>query len=321
MSTAGGTTIRRKPLGRRVIEHRYVYILVLPAVAWMILFNYVPMFGLSIAFNEYDVFSGLRGFFVGPWVGFRNFVDAFSDEFFWDAFTNTFILSGLKILVGYPLPIVLALLLNEVRSRRYKKFVQTATFIPYLVSWAFVASFLYTLLSPSSGALNKILLSLRLVREPVFFMGNPEIYRWVVVFSSIWKTIGWSTVIYISSMATIDPGLYEAATIDGASRFQRVIHVTLPGIAPTMVMLLILNISYIVGAGITGGSFEQMFLLNNTLVLEVGEILDTYVYRIGLGLGRYSYATAVGLARSVLAVVLLTVSNQLSKKLVGHSIF
>lgn len=294
-------------------KQRYLMIMVIPVVVWMLIFNYKPMYGIIIAFQQYDVFLG---FSKSPWIGLDNFKEVFTDAYFLHSLVNTLKISILKLLLGFPLPIIFAILLNEITQIRFKKLVQTVSYLPYFISWAFVVSFMYTLFSPSSGVVNSVLMQLHIIHEPIFFMGEPKPYLWLVVGSEVWKNMGWNSIIYIAAITSIDIQMYEASIIDGANRFQRIWHITLPAIKPTVVILLIFSIS-----GLIGQNFEQLFLMNSALTQEVGEIIDTYTYRLGMGLGRFSYATAVGLFKSVTSAVLLLTANFAARRLTDDSLF
>lgn len=288
-------------------------LLVLPAVVWMIVFNYIPMYGITMAFQEFDPFLGLG---QSPWTGFANFEELFNDPFFWTAVWNTLKISVLKLIFGFPIPIVFALLINELRGNRLKKTVQTITYLPYFISWVFVVAFMYTLLAPETGVLNAIAKALGLGDGNRFFMGEADSFVWIAVASDVWKNFGWNSVIFIAAIAGVDQQLHEAATVDGAGRFRRMWSITLPAIKPTIIVLLILNLSYLVTQ-----NFDQMYLMMNPMTQESGEIVNTYAYRMGVVLGRFSYGTAVGLFQAVVSVVLLVVSNRVSRKMSGESLF
>jgi len=295
-------------------------ILVLPAVVWMFVFNYIPMLGLIIAFKEYNPFLGpLEGFLAGPWVGFRYFIEAFSDRFFLYALRNTIFYSILILVAGFPTPIIFAILLNELSNVKFKKFVQTVSYLPHFISWVFVIGFFHIAFAVDDGLVNELLLSLNLVDSPIAFLATPNHIPALVVLSQVWKSFGWNSIIYIAAITSIDPTLYEAATVDGAKRFARIWYITLPSIKPTIIILLIFNIGGLISANF--GLFEQMYLLTNPIIQDVTEIVDTYTLRMGIGLFRFSYATAVGLFRSVVAVLLLVSANFLSRRLTGESLF
>jgi putative aldouronate transport system permease protein len=295
-------------------------ILVLPVALWMLIFNYLPMLGLVISFKEYNPFLGpLKGFIESPWVGMDNFVEAFSDKYFLYSLWNTVMYSVLNLVIGFPFPIVFAILLNEIINTRYKKFVQTVSYLPHFISWVFVTGFIYIIFSVDNGLVNGLLLKFHIINEAVPFLATPQVVPPLVILSQVWKTFGWNSIIYIAAITNIDPTMYEAATVDGAKRFARIWYITLPSIKPTIVILLIFSIGGLISANF--GLFEQMYLLSNSMIQDATEIVDTYTYKMGIVLSRYSYATAVGLFRSVAAVILLAGANFTSKKMTGESLY
>jgi putative aldouronate transport system permease protein len=315
----------RPPLGSRsvlntIARQKYLLILVIPAVIWMIIFNYVPMLGLVISFKEYNPFLGpLKGFTQSPWVGLQQFQEAFTDRYFLHALWNTILYSLLKLLFGFPAPIIFAILLNEVQKLSFKKFVQTVSYLPHFISWVFVSGFLYEVLAVDSGVVNKILLQLRIVQKPLLFLASEKYVPSLVVVSHVWKSFGWESIIYIAAITGIDLTLYEAAAVDGANRWTRIWHITLPCIKSTIVVLLIFTVAGLISANFE--FFEQMYLLSNSIIRDATEIIDTYTYRMGIQLTRYSYAAAVGMFRSVAAVILLVIANAASRRLTGQSLY
>lgn len=301
-------------------EQRYLMMLVLPVALWMLIFNYIPMLGLVISFKEYNPFLGpLEGFINSPWVGMANFAEAFSDKYFISSLWNTIFYSVLNLAVGFPVPIIFAILLNELTSVRFKKFIQTVSYLPHFISWVFVIGFVYVMFAVDNGLVNSLLMKFNLVEKPIAFLATPDYIPSIIVVTQVWKSFGWNSIIYIAAITNIDPTLYEAATVDGARRFHRIWYITLPSIKPTIVILLIFSIGGLISANF--GLFEQMYLLSNSMIQDATEIVDTYTYKMGIVLSRYSYATAVGLFRSVAAVILLTGANFTSKKLTGESLF
>jgi putative aldouronate transport system permease protein len=295
-------------------------ILVLPVVLWMIIFNYIPMLGLSISFQEYNPYLGpIKGFIESPWVGLANFVEAFSDKYFIASLINTIVYSLLNLAVGFPFPILFAILLNEIYRTKFKKLVQTVSYLPHFISWVFVIAFINLLLAVDNGPVNGVLLALNLIKEPVPFLATPRYVPALIVLSHLWKSFGWNSIIYIAAITNIDQGMYEAATVDGASRLAKIRYITLPSIKPTIVIMLIFSIGGLISANF--GMFEQLYLLSNSIIQDATEIVDTYTYKMGIIQSRYSYATAVGLFRSVVAVILLTGANFTSKKLTGESLY
>ena len=301
-------------------DQRYLMILVLPVVLWMVIFNYIHMLGLVISFKEYNPFLGpLEAFISSPWVGMANFVEAFTDKYFLYSLWNTIYYSLLNLIVGFPFPIIFALLLNEVMNTRFKKTIQTVSYLPHFISWVFVVGFIYNILAVDNGLINEALMSLNIIKEPVPFLATPRYIPPLIVLTNVWKSFGWNSIIYIAAITNIDPTMYEAATVDGAKRFDRIWYITLPSIKPTIVILLIFSIGGLISSNF--GLFEQMYLLSNSMIQDVTEIVDTYTYKMGIVLSRYSYATAVGLFRSVAAVILLSGANFISKKLTGESLY
>lgn len=300
-------------LGRTIWRQRYLLTLVLPGVVWLAIFWYGPMPGIVIAFKDFN--PGL-GIFGSPWAGLKYFNEIFGDILFWKALRNTFFFSVLGLLVGFPAPIIFALLINElVGARKYKRVIQTVSYLPHFLSWAFVASFLITFFS-DRGTLNPFLLSMGIIKEPYAFMANVPSFIVIILSSSVWKSFGYSSIIYLAAMTSVDQEMYEAALIDGSSRFQQIWYITLPSIKPTIVILLILGIS-----GMVSSNFEQFFLLQNAFVADIAKVLDVYTYEIGFQKARYSYGTAVGLFKSVVSFLLLISANKIAKRVTGESIY
>lgn len=301
---------------RRDLRNEWeLHTMILPGVILLLLFHYKPIYGILIAFNNYRITDA--SLINPPWT-LRHFRAFLSDPRFWNAFRNTMGINILGLIIGFPIPVIFALMLNEVRSSLFRRFTQTVSYLPHFISWVVFGGIIMKLLSPSGGGLvNDVLLRLGAVERPIFFMGEPRYFWLVAVLSRSAKEFGWSAILYLSAMAAIDPDLYEAATIDGAGRFRRMWHVTLPGILGTMVILLILTVSNILNWG-----FEQIWMLQNALNLDRSDTLETFVYRIGIRESmRFSYAAAVGLTKSVVAVVLLVISNSLSKRVSGKGIY
>ncbi len=288
-----------------------IWIISILMLSWLALFAYYPMYGLIIAFKNYQPGDSM---FNSAWVGFKHFKDFFTTPDFPMIMRNTLAISGLNILFGFPAPIILAILLNELRSNKFKKIVQTVSYIPHFISWVVTASLLFTILSVS-GSLNTLLLKLGIIDDAVNFLSRGEYFWTILVSANIWKGIGWSSIIYLSAMAGIDEELYQAGAVDGLSRFGMVWHITLPSIAVTIVLLWILGIGGILSAG-----FEQQLLLGNSQTRDYYEVIDTYVYKYGIQQGRYSFGTAVGLMRSILSVILVFGVNRIAKKTMDISV-
>lgn len=288
----------------------------LPALVLLILFRYIPMFGLQIAFKEF-MFN--KGMLWSPWVGLKHFRDFFTDPYIVGVLVNTMGISLLKVFLMFPVPIILALMLNEVRSAAFKRVTQTISYFPYFISWVVVALMARSWLAASGGLVNDILMRMGILRKPFLFLGEPNAFWWIALVLEIWKNAGWGSIIYLAAISGIDPELYEAADMDGARRIRKMVSITVPSILGTVMILFILNIGYMLSGGLYGSNFEQSYLLSNPLTLPRSEILDTYILRIGVSLGRYSYATAVGLLQGVVSFVLLLAANTGSRRLTGES--
>ncbi|HET6486334.1 MAG TPA: ABC transporter permease subunit, partial [Spirochaetia bacterium] len=287
-------------LGRQLWKYRFFHLLVLPGFLYYVIFHYLPMVGVVIAFTDYRGMGGIHGILTAPWVGFKNFVDLFQSHFFWRLLRNSLILSGLRLFFGFPAPIILALLVNEVRMRKVQRVVQTITYLPHFLSWVVIAG-LVSMLLTSTGPVNAALVSLFHI-EPILFLSDPKYFRGVLVTSGIWQSIGWNSIIYFAAIAGVPQEQYEVAIVEGASRGQRAWYVTLPWMRFVIVILLVLSIGSIIES-----DFEQIFNLYNPAVYEVSDVFDTYVYRRGLQDRDFSYATAVGLFKSVVSFGLVMV--------------
>lgn len=300
-----------KSLIKYIWRKKFMYsILVLPLL-YYIIFEYIPIYGILIAFQNY---APGKPFIGSEWIGFKNFEIIFKSKPFIEALRNTILISFYKIIWGFPFPIMIAFLLNEVHSVGFKRSVQTAIYFPHFVSWVIVGGIIVSMFSINDGLLNQILKIWGM--KPVNIMSNPKYFRSLLVISSMWKEAGMQSIIYLAAIAGVDIQIYEAAIIDGANRWQQIRYVTIPGIASTIAILFILRLGSILSAGM-----EQTLVLLNPLVASVGENIDTFVYKAGLGQGDYSFSTAVGLFKSLVGYVLIIGSNRLSKKISGESIF
>jgi putative aldouronate transport system permease protein len=297
-----------KRAGRQLWKFRFYYLLAAPGILYFIIFHYLPMFGIVIAFKDVSPFGGVQGIIDAPWVGLKHFDRFLNSFFFWDVMENTIAISGLKILFGFPAPIIFALLLNEVMRVRFKRMVQTISYLPHFISWVVVSGLISALIGTSGGVLTEFLNDV--TGRQWSFLTNPEYFRWVLVLSHVWKTIGWSSIIYLAAMSNIDTHLYEAAAIDGANRFQQARYITIPSVAFVIVILFIFEVGHILDAG-----FEQILLLYSPAVYSVSDIIDTYVYREGLLGLKYSFAAAVGLFKAVLSLFLVLGANTLARRL------
>ncbi|WP_090980667.1 sugar ABC transporter permease [Paenibacillus sp. CF384] len=281
--------------------------MVLPALVFLFVFSYIPLYGLLTAFQDYDMF---KGFFASPWVGFKHFRIFFESPEFGEVLSNTIWISVLKLLVCFPAPIVLALMLNEVKNMYFKRIVQTISYLPHFFSWVIVAGFVSSMLAVDNGSLNMALEKLNLIDEPINFLSLPEYFWTILISANVWKEIGFASIVYLAAIAGVDPTLYEAAAMDGASRFKQVFLVTLPSIRPIIIIFMILAVGNILNAG-----FEDILLLAISPTLaEVANVVDTYVYRVGFKNSRYSYATAVGLLKSVINLGLLIAANAIARR-------
>lgn len=293
------------------MRDRYLYLLALPGIIYFIIFKYVPMYGITIAFKD---FSPFIGFAESSWVGMKHFIRLFTGSDFLMLLRNTLGISFLNLLFFFPLPIILSLLLNELRNEAYKRTIQSLVYLPHFLSWVIIASLSFMLLGKSEGIINHIIRSLGF--ESFDFLTNPDIFWFLLVGQSVWKEAGWGTIIFLAAMAGVNTELYEAAKIDGANRFRQIWHVTLPAIRNVIIILLILRLGDIMEVG-----FEQVFLMYNGAVSEVAEVFDTYVYRVGIQQGQFSYSTAVGLFKSFVGLILVVVANKMSKKFGEEGIY
>lgn len=305
-----GGTPQKKGLLKEMAKYKTIYLMLIPAILFYIIFCYVPMFGVTIAFQDYKV---SRGIFGSEFVGFANFISFFKSYNFWQLLRNTLSISIMQIVWGFPAPIVLALMLNEVKRLKFKKAVQTITYMPHFISTVVVTSMILDFVS-SEGLINTVRESLGL--DTILFMLDPKYFQPVYVISGIWQGIGWASIIYISALSSIDQELYEAATIDGAGRWKQMLHVTLPGIVPTITIMLVMQLGNIMSVG-----YDKIILMYNESIYETADVISTFVYRRGLMRGDYSYSTAVGLFNSVINLILLLTSNTLSKKLTGSGLW
>lgn len=291
--------------------NRYLYLMLLPALIFYAVFHYYPMYGAIIAFKDFNITEGILG---SPWVGTKHFMYLFELDKFWIVFWNTIVISFYRLIFGFPTPIIVALLLHEIVNRTFKRTVQTVIYLPHFISWVILGGLLVNLLSTDGGVVNKVIESLG--GSPIGFLSDDSHFRSTLVWSMIWKEFGWNTIIYMAALASVNPQLYEAAVMDGANRWHRIWHITIPCIRSTIVILLLLRIGSMMEAG-----FEQIFVLYHTGVYSVSDIIDTYVYRIGLTEGRFSLASAVGLFKSAINFVLLIVANKLARMMGEQGVY
>lgn len=285
-------------------QNKWLYILTIPGLLYFAIFKYAPMYGLIIAFKDYVPFLGIAD---SKWVGLQNFQDFFANPDFFRIFWNTLAIAFLNILFAFPAPIFLALLLNEVRLKVYQRAIQTFVYVPHFLSWTIVVSLWHILFNLDHGAITEIVLSL--TGREIDFLTDPAWFRPMIILQSIWKEMGWGTIIYLAALAGVDQEQYEAAIMDGAGRFRRVWHITLPAIRSTIVIMLIMKVGSILSTG-----FDQFYLMTNQLNRPVADVFDTYVYMMGITNGAYSYSTAVGLFKSLIGIILVFSTNRLAKK-------
>lgn len=307
--------ISEKLTARRVLRsmwrQRWMYFLMLPTLIYFAIFKYGPLWNAQIAFKD---FKPLLGVWDSPWVGFKHFETFINSFYFNDLMANTIIFSVAKLVLGLPLAVIIAIALHETWLLRYRTFVQTVIYLPHFLSWVIMFGVLLVILSPGNGLLNAIIE--RFGGEPISFMTSPKHFRWVIILSDIWKETGWSTILYLAALLAISPDLYEAAAVDGASPFQRIWYISIPGIVPVIVLVTLLRMGHILEAG-----FNQIFVLYSVPVYSVGDIIDTWVYRQGVLQFQFSLATAIGFFKGVIGLVLILISNRIAKRVAQQSLF
>jgi putative aldouronate transport system permease protein len=309
-ATAAGTPLKATvPGGSRkrrssLLKHRTLYLMAVPGILYFLVFKYAPMGGLVIAFQDYLPFLGIAD---SPWVGFDHFVRFFTEDTFVMLLRNTISISVLMLVFAFPVPIILALLLNEVRTRAFQRTIQSVIYLPHFLSWVIVVSIFYVMLSTDGGSINNLIVAAGF--DPVPFLTDPDWLRPMYIMQEIWKGAGWGTIIYLAAMTAVDTQLYEASELDGANRLRQTWHITLPAIRPTIIVMFILAIGDFLELG-----FEHMYLVLNSLNREVGEIFDTYVYTAGIQNGQLSYASAVGLFKGLVGLVLVVMANKMAKR-------
>lgn len=288
-----------------------LYILLVPGLLFLLLFKYAPMYGIIIAFQDFNIFDGFTG---SKWVGLAQFEKLVHSEEFYQVFINTLLISLYKIVLLFPIPILIALFLNEVRRTWFKKTVQTIIFLPHFLSWVIISGLFINILSPSGGLVNNVIQAFG--GTPISFFLDNSFFRSVIVFTAGWKESGWNAIIFIAAIAGIEQEQYEAVAIDGAGRIKQMLHITLPGIVPTIILIFILRLGYLLEAGT-----EQILTMYNSVVYQSGDVIGTFVYRQGLGQQDYSFSTAVGIFNSLVGFILIVAGNELSKKLIKRSIW
>ncbi|HIB3589918.1 sugar ABC transporter permease [Enterococcus faecalis] len=291
---------------KKFYDQRQLHWMVLPDVAFMIVFNYIPIYGIIIAFKNYTIVDTVSS---APWVGLENFRIIMEDSFFWEAVRNTLAISLMKLFLGFAIPIILAVMIFEMRDGHLKKVIQTISYIPHFFSWIVLGGMLISWLS-TNGFINQVMMSLGLMNQGVNHLLDPDKYWWIAVLSDLWKEVGWGTILYLAGMSRIDPTFYEAARIDGASKLTQIRTITLPLLAPIISLNLILNVS-----GLLGSNLDQTLVLMNAQNQNKSEVINSFVYRMGLTQGDFSYATAVGLGISVISIVLLVITDRITRKM------
>ncbi len=301
----------------RIFKKQFVlHCFVFMGLIFLIMFSIIPMMGIIISFKDYNIKTGFSGIFTSEFVGIKHFIAFINDRKFGTLMRNTLVISVLKLIFSFPLPILFAIMISEMRGNFYKRLVQTASYLPHFISWIIVSGVLFAFFSTNIGVFNEVLVNLGITKEPIPILMNPEYYYGLAVASEIWKETGWCAIIYLASISGIDPALYESAQIDGAGRISRILHITLPCIKGTISVLLILAMGSLFSA-----NFDQAMLLGNSMNISRSEILDVFIYKIGLSQGRYSFATAVGLFQSVISFILVISANSISKKVSGAALF
>mgnify|MGYP002624217783 CR=1 FL=1 len=289
-----------------------LWVMLTPAIIYIFIFNYVPMYGIQLAFREYSFASGITG---GKWVGLKYFKQYFSSAMFGTTLINTFRIAAISIVVGFPAPIILAMVLNQIKNQMWKKTVQTTVYIPYFISVVVMVSMLNIMLSNGSGVISNFLKYLHLVPQKMNLLGDPKAFVPVYVISGVWQSVGWNSIIYLAALSAVDPELYDAAKVDGASKWQTIVHVDFPALLPTIVILLILNMGGILNVG-----FDKIYLMQNSLNLGVSQVISTYVYNVGVRSAQFSFGSAVGLFNTLVNFVFLILTNSISKRLSGSGL-
>ncbi len=301
LQVKGNALTKRKTTWKKYKAQKALFIMSIPFVIYTFIFSYLPLGGWIMAFEN---FKPAKGYFGSTFVGLDQFKFLFAEEAFWRAMRNTLAMSLMNLILGLIFAIVFALLLNEIRSTGFKKVTQTISYLPHFLSWVIVCSLISNMLSSSDGMLNNILMALGVIEKPVLWLGEEKYFWWVVAFSNVWKEMGWNSIIYIAAMAGVDQALYESAAIDGANRYRKMWHITLPGIRSTIIVILIMNMGWILNAG-----FEVQYLLGRGLVMNVSETIDIFVLKYGINIGNYSLATAAGIFKSVISIALIAGTN------------
>ncbi|WP_413376056.1 ABC transporter permease [Alkalihalobacillus sp. 1P02AB] len=303
---------KKKNFWETMKKQKILYLMSIPVVIYVFIFNYLPVWGWTMAFQD---FRPGRAFYEQEWVGFAHFIELFNDPHFYLVLRNTIAMSVLLLVAGFSIPIIFAVFLNELKDSIFKRSVQTISYLPHFVSWVVVAGIVTKMLSTDGGVINDLLVGLNIVDNPIQFMAKGEWFWYILTASDVWKQMGWNSIIFLAAMAGVDPQLYEAAKVDGAGRFRRIWHITLPGIRPTILVILILSIGNLISIG-----FERQLLLGNSLVREYSEVLELYALNYGIGMGRYSYGTAISIFNAMVSIVLLLIANGVFKRYSNTSV-
>lgn len=321
MRKQNGSGTSRKGSLRRFCRQLDLQLFAWIGIVYLIIFNFIPMFGIMLAFKDYSITSGVNGIFTSEWVGLKYFKEFVTDYRFGELVRNTVVLSTLKLVFAFPVPILLAIMISEARNRVFKRVVQTVSYLPNFISWVLVYGISVALFSENTGAVNQLLVSLGVIDHGIPFLTDPGMFWGFSVVLSIWKSSGWWAIIFLAAISGIDSTLYEAAMCDGAGRLGRIWHVTLPGIKGAIVTVLILSIGSFLGGGMVGSNFEQSFLMGNNVNNATSELIQTYAFKMGMAQGRFSYATAVELIQSIISIFLVLISNAVAKRVSGESLF
>lgn len=300
----GSPVLYRKKRRKGILKNYELYLFILPALIYFLVFHYGPMYGIQIAFKDFAANKGIWG---SPAVGFKHFQVFLDSFYFWTIIRNTLGITLYTLAVGFPIPILLALMINEVKTGTFKRVVQTVTYAPHFISTIVMVGMILIFLSPSTGIVNQVIQALGM--KPVFFISRPEYFKSLYVWTGVWQNTGWNSIIYLAALAGIDTQLHEAAMMDGATKLQRIRHINIPGILPTVIILLILNTGNMMNVG-----FEKVFLMQNPLNVEASEVISTYVYKVGLMNAKYSFSAAIGLMNSVINFILLLSVNLIAKR-------
>ncbi len=296
--------------GREIVKKRWLFLLLIPGILFFAIFKYIPIFGLKIAFQDYNQYDPSKS----TWVGFQQFADLFSKQSFVPVLRNTIVISLLKLILGFPIPVILALMMNEMRSLKFKKVSQTLLYLPHFISWVILSGIIMTLLDPDNGMITNFLQMI--TGQRIMVLTDSRYFVPMLIITDIYKGLGWGTIIYFAAISGIDPVLYEAASIDGAGKWKQALNITLPAIIPTIIIQFILSCGNILNAG-----FDQIFMLYTSHVYDVADIIDTYVYRMGIINNDYSFSTAAGMFKSVVAFVLIVIVNTIAKKTNNEGLF